>query len=266
MGLHPRALLEGVFYLYRSLSSLGGFFFVFLPLILALGPRPRSPVVRYLALNLGLAGLFILFSGGDWMPLNRFVVPVMPLLFLLIQTGVNRFAEMYPARSIKIIALLAILGQTAYMFGMSLEGHLIHGSAGQDVISREAVTEDYLVKRVRAGDTIAVVQAGAIACRLPLSVKIVDIVGLADSHIAHLRPRFPSGLFGRGDGFGKWDVDYVLSQKPLFVQINLTGRTPEGKWTTLFTGTHRLLNDPRFKAKYHLVQEPGVWGLFARNE
>jgi hypothetical protein len=92
------------------------------------------------------------------------------------------------------------------------------------------------------------------------------MVGLTDVYIAHQPVRLPGGLFGRGDAFGKWDVDYVLAQKPRFVQVNILGKTVEGEWLTNFTGTTLLINDRRFRRAYRLVTEPGVSGVFVRKE
>ena len=124
----------------------------------------------------------------------------------------------------------------------------------------------YLCRYVCPGDTIAVIDAGIIAYRLPLETRVVDMVGLTDVHIAHQPVRLLGGLFGRGDAFGKWDVDYVLAQKPRFVQVNILGKTVEGEWLTNFTGTTLLINDHRFQMAYRLVTEPEGTGVFVREE
>ncbi|MFN8445972.1 MAG: hypothetical protein U0175_34595, partial [Caldilineaceae bacterium] len=91
--------------------------------------------------------------------------------------------------------------------------------------------------------------------RAPLTARIVDMVGLTDKHVAHLPAQFPGGLWGRGDAFGKWDVDYVLAQNPKYVQVRITQTSPDGSWQTNFTGTTQLVNDPRFRQAYQLVTE-----------
>jgi len=111
-----------------------------------------------------------------------------------------------------------------------------------------------------------VVDAGGLPNRLPLSTRVIDMVGLVDAHIAHLPPQFPGGLFSSGDGFGKWDPDYVLAQKPDYIQFHIIGRTPDGHLLTDFTGTTLLARQPDFLRHYRLAEESGIPGLFERIE
>ncbi len=113
---------------------------------------------------------------------------------------------------------------------------------------------------------IALTDAGFIAYRLPLDVRVVDMVGLTDAHIAHQPVQLPGGLWGRGDAFGKWDVDYVLAQQPRFVQVNIVGVSRDGKLLTNFTGTTLLVNDFRFREIYQPVETSGISGLFIKRK
>jgi len=265
LGLHPRAFLEGLFYLYQVLPSVGGAFFVGLLALLALiAPNP-SPAVLFWSLNLGAYALFIVISGGDWMPMQRFAVHVLPPLYLVIQSGWSRLRALWhPRREFWLALLLA--GQTGYLLGYSLEQRFLNGIGNGPLIPQDSPAIVYLRQHVRPGETIAVIDAGLIAYRLPLEVRVVDMVGLTDAHIAHQPVQLPGGLWGRGDAFGKWDVDYILAQKPRFVQVNIIGETADGKWITNFTGTTLLVNDSRFRQMYRLVDAPGVSGIFARRD
>ncbi|MGC9082850.1 MAG: hypothetical protein ACP5ME_06690 [Anaerolineae bacterium] len=160
--------------------------------------------------------------------------------------------------------LLLIGGQMGYFLGVSAEHRFIEGIGDGPLVPRGNEMVRFLQRNVRPGDTIALTDAGYLAYRLPLEVRVVDMVGLTDEHIAHRPVQLPGGLLGRGDAFGKWDIDYVLAQKPRFVQVNIVGQTPEGKWVTNFTGTTLLVNDPRFQRTYRPVDEPGISGLFVR--
>ena len=147
-----------------------------------------------------------------------------------------------------------------------MEQRFLNGIGNGPLIPQDSPAIVYLRQHVRPGETIAVIDAGLIAYRLPLEVRVVDMVGLTDAHIAHQPVQLPGGLWGRGDAFGKWDVDYILAQKPRFVQVNIIGETADGKWITNFTGTTLLVNDPRFRRMYRLVDAPGVSGIFARRD
>jgi hypothetical protein len=264
LGLHPRAFLEGGFYLYASIKEAGGLFFLAVPLVLAWTSPGPSLLVRYWSLNLGLYALFVILGGGDWMPLQRFLVHLLPALFLLVQAGFHRLLSLWPDHWRKMVLLLLIGGQMGYFLGVSAEHRFIEGIGGGPLVPRDNEMVRFLQRNVRPGDTIALTDAGYLAYRLPLEVRVVDMVGLTDEHIAHRPVQLPGGLLGRGDAFGKWDIDYVLAQRPRFVQVNIVAQTPEGKWVTNFTGTTLLVNDPRFQRTYRPVDEPGISGLFVR--
>ncbi|MBN1221225.1 MAG: glycosyltransferase family 39 protein [Anaerolineae bacterium] len=263
MGFTLRAPLEGTVYLYQSFVAGGGFFFLVLPLILALTWPKRSLFVNYLATNIGIYAIFMLISGGDWMPRQRFLVHILPLVYLLIQHGLINLSQVWPHRWQMSLITLVVLGQSGYMLATTVTEHRFEISLQQALASapesQENASITYIKQNLHPGETIAVVDAGGIAYSLPLTVRVIDMVGLTDAHIAHLTPQFPHGLFGRGDGFGKWDVEYILDQKPRFVQIHLIRQTPTGEWVTDFTGATLLINDPRFRTRYRLVDEAGIF-------
>ncbi|MFQ5613046.1 MAG: hypothetical protein ACE5H9_13035 [Anaerolineae bacterium] len=267
LGLHPRALLEGVIYLYDLVRAAGGVVTVGLAVILSLTHRRGRDAA--LVINVLLAGyvVFILLGGGDWMPVLRFGVHILPLLYLLVQLGFERlYALLGGARWAAVTVVVLLLGQVGYLLGASFEQRFVEGLGAGPLVPAEAPLVSYLAGQVKAGDTLAVVSAGRIAYAMPLDIRVIDMVGLTDGHIAHLPVQLPGGILGRGDGFGKWDVDYVLAQQPRFVQMTLRGQDAGGLWQTNFTGTARLANDPRFRARYRLVTAPGVFGLFERLE
>ncbi|MGC8879271.1 MAG: ArnT family glycosyltransferase [Anaerolineae bacterium] len=267
MGLHPRALLEGLFYLYQSVNAAGGFFFLAITLALAIVKPVRSPTERYLAASVIAYAAFIVVGGGDWMPMQRFLVHIMPLLYLLVQDGLLRLRDIFQSLrwGDRIVSFL-LAGQLAYLLAGAAEARLVQGVGKGPLLTPDEGVHAYLAAHVRPEDVIAVTDAGLIAYSLPLETRIVDMVGLTDEHIAHLPVQLPHGLFGRGDAFGKWDVNYILNQQPRFVQVEIRGMTPEGDYITNFTGTALLVNDPRFREAYEIVQASDIKGLFVRKE
>jgi arabinofuranosyltransferase len=264
MGLSLRPVLEGVYYLYRGLIAAGGVCLLGLPiLLLFVQPRPAM-WAKYLFVNVLVFALFVLVGGGDWMPMQRFAVHVLPLLMLLIHGGLARLSEALTVPRAAWLVGLLVVGQTLFWTMDSLEQRFVNGIASASDTATEDPTITFLRERIVPTDTIAVDAAGVFAFSLPLSVRVVDVNGLTDEHIAHQPAQFPGGLFGRGDGFGKWDVDYVLRQNPRFVQLAVTGTRADGDYTTLNTGQTLLVNDPRFREKYQPVDRPGVGGLFER--
>ena len=265
MGLHPRGLLEGVYYLYQNLVVVGGFAIVAFPVLTGLARRPVQVRFLFPTLCLALAAVFTVLSGGDWMPLQRFVVPVLPLVYLVIQAGAaDRSAATYARRPSLLLAALLVGQITFLLMGSLVYRYLLEPGQFQGGGAPDAGIA-YLQANVDpASDVVAVVDAGGIAYMLPLETRVLDMVGLVDEQSLTCGPRFPGGLLGRGDGFGKWDVDYVLAQQPRFVQVHLIGKDGAGNWLSDYTGARLLVNDPRFRAAYQVVTAPGVRNLFER--
>jgi arabinofuranosyltransferase len=266
MGLNLRTLLEGGYYIYSSFEIIGGFFFVSLLAILVLATRQRYSYAPYFTLNVATYFLFIFAVGGDWMPAQRFLASVLPQLVVIVHAGAAELVRLLSPVLPKPLAWTPILLQLIYIGAISLNARFI--APGIPVDHRLSLPYPwviYLKEQIHETDTIAVLDAGFVSYSLPLTVRIVDLVGLTDEHIAHRPPQFPGGLWGRGDAWGRWDVDYVLAQNPRFVQMHLHGMDEEGKWRTGFTGTTQLVNDPRFQERYRQSDFVGLFEL-ARDE
>lgn len=264
MGGHPRQFMEGAYYVLETLRALGGWLAVALPVGLAVAYLRRAPWVNFFAAGSMLYLAFMLASGGDWMPMQRFLVQMLPLLVIVLHAGFVALHDLWGtgARWPRLAVLLLILGQLAFLLFTSLEARFLTGIGAPGGATGPSPDIQYVAARLQPGDAVAVDVAGAYAYYLPLASRIIDVNGLADGHIAHVAPQFPGGLWGRGDGFGKWDVDYVLAQQPRFVQLAITGVDAEGVYRATNTGQALLANDPRFGAAYAPV--PGFLGLFER--
>jgi hypothetical protein len=160
-------------------------------------------------------------------------------------------AKMWPKVPVRWFILILVFGQSFYLLFTSLDQFAVEGE-GRNIhtVNELKKPTQFLAEQVNSGDTIAVTRAGINAYVLPLDVRVVDMIGLTDDHIAHQTSQFPNGLFGKGDVFGKWDVNYVLDQKPIIVETMGAKQSEDGEWSTIFTGTTLLLNDPRFRTQY----------------
>lgn len=265
-GLHPRAFLEGTYYLYQLATLHGGLAFA-LGLPAAVFLLPSGGTARRLALWAGAYLLLVWVGGGDWMPLGRLGVHVLPLAGALAVAGAARLAALGGARGSRWAT--GILAGVAALFALqTADLRFVQGVGAGPCVPPPSGQARYLQGHVRPGEVVALTDAGHIAYFLPLDTRVVDMVGLTDVHIAHLPVQFPGGLFARGNGFGRWDVDYVLAQEPAWVQVNILEGDPRGGTArTNWTGTDRLLADPRFQEAYAYVvepEDPEVRGLFRR--
>ncbi len=263
MGLHPRTFIEGGYYLFNGAVALGGLGFLIIPITLVVLKR-RTLRHDFLLACVAAYALFIFAGGGDWMPMQRFWVHVAPLLFALAHTGLMALAALiWPPRPI-LVGIGLALAQVAFLYLGALDAHFVQG-VGRAEATQGPTMVDYLRERWRPGDVLAVTDAGGLAYVLPLEARVVDMFGLTDAHIAHRKPEFPSGLFGHGDGFGKWDVDYVLAQNPRFIQVHVIAKAADGTFIVDNTSNRLLMNDLRFKARYRQVADtPELQGLFER--
>jgi len=264
MGSHPRQFLEGAYYVLGALGALGGWLAVALPIVLVVTYHRREQWVQFFAASVVLYFAFMFLSGGDWMPMQRFLVQVLPILVIVIHAGFVSLFELWKtsARFPQPSVLLLLFGQLVFLICTSLEARFLTGIGAPSGTSGSAPDIQYVTQHLRPGDAVAVDVAGAFAYYLPLETRVIDVNGLADGHISHVAPQFPGGLWGRGDGFGKWDIDYVLAQNPRFVQLAITGVDDEGNYTTNNTGQTLLANDSRFRSTY--APAPGFRGLFER--
>ncbi|MGC8836932.1 MAG: hypothetical protein ACP5UM_00830 [Anaerolineae bacterium] len=267
-GLHPRAFLEGTYYLYQLVTLHGGLAFALgLPAAVFLASSGGG-TARRVALWAGAYLFLTWLGGGDWMPLGRLGVHVLPLMHALVVAGAARLALALGGLRARRWSTAVLAGTAALFLLQTADLRLVQGVGAGPWVPPPTAQARYLRDHVRPGDVVALTDAGHIAYFLPLDTRVVDMVGLTDAHVAHLPVQFPGGLLARGNGFGRWDVDYVLAQEPAWVQVNILEGDPRaGTARTNWTGTDLLLADPRFRAAYVYVVEPGdpeVRGLFRR--
>jgi hypothetical protein len=244
-----RAMIEGAYYIFHALSWAGGFVVALFVAMLFLARRRRT-YVWFILLELAMWCVMMLISGGDWMPMQRFAVHVFPLLAILMHAGLDALLTVNGAHSVRVALVGALVAQIVFSVFSAIDERVVRGVGASAILNNiDAVTQK-TTPLLKSGDVVAVGDAGIIPYHLPLGVRVIDMAGLTDAHIAHVTPRFPRGLFGRGDGFGKWDVEYVLAARPRIVQATGLRRDADGTWTTYFTGTDLLVNDPRFAASY----------------
>jgi hypothetical protein len=263
MGGQARGLAEGIYYVYLGLIQIGGPALLALTAAAVLTQRPLPPVLRYSLATAAAYFLFMVAAGGDWMPLNRFFVHVLPLLYLIIEGGLHGLSDAWAANRGRWLFGATALVLVGFLLFSSAEARFVTTAERHEPVNIMAPVADYLAGQgLGAGDAVAVVEMGYLGYKLPLEVRFIDVVGLTDRHIAHLPPQFPGGLSGRGDLFGKWDPGYVLAQSPRYIQMWLTGRNADGTWQSHFTGTTLIARHPEFLAHYRLVAAPGINDLY----
>jgi hypothetical protein len=208
----------------RGAAHLGGFLlaggWIVLPGILeAERPTELHPWFVHGYSLLVAYATYIVVVGGDHPNWYRFYVPLMPLPVLATSQLAVRVAQRIGAvavgkmapllrsalAALGAIALVAIPRWLGYPFSERGEvvGHLEPGARrAENDIAR------FFRDEAPAGSLVAALPVGHVGYYAP-NVRILDMWGLNDVHIAHLdvQPMFKSG-------HDKYDASYVISTKP----------------------------------------------------
>lgn len=235
----------------------GAHLYLVAPLAFALGAlgangrsdrdRERAPafgavpfMVWFLVAYLG----YIVLVGGDdtsAFPSVRFFVPVLPVAYLLAARGVERIRR--PLAAALVLVALVVAGYFSDIQRfiaingpvLAFDKGLVAGLHGLTLARQSGyeapVLSRWIRERVGPEGTIAVPWAGAVAYYS--QVRVVDMLGLNDEHIAHL-PKRQHGIDV------KMDPDYILARKPDLIFINVDREVALGKKTAEAGGAWRL--------------------------
>jgi hypothetical protein len=208
--------VRGAFYLYNFAVPFGGLLLCGLPLLLlALRDRDRDDARLYLGVCVAAFCIYVAWVGGDHMPMSRFLVPIVAAMqALLVETtlellGRLRGLDGRALRAARVAFLVCIVTAGALP---SLNRRRLPASfaVSNAVLTQQwAMAGRWLGEHVPPTCLMATEPAGAVAYHSHL--RIIDMLGVNDLHIAHLEV---AGM-GRGSaGHEKRDFAYVLSRRP----------------------------------------------------
>jgi hypothetical protein len=204
---------------------------------------------------------YVMAIGGDGLAMYRFLVPVLPICYLLSAEGLLLVLEHFGSRPAVLRRWSVCLAVVA-VFLVMVSFRSIGGG------DRQFVREDrirvqgnwvpigkWLAEYASPGETLAVGVAGAIPYYSGLYT--IDILGITDPHIAHVEIR---GMGSGIAGHEKHDMDYVLARRPtyLFHYPFFVGRAVidrhqfENRW---FPGLAGLPDNQTFLSMYEPVSE-----------
>lgn len=201
----------------------------------------------------------VVLLGGDAFPSFRFIVPVLPVLYVLVARGVQTLMMIPTGPALN---KLLSLGTPALVVILAVP-HVVQGylEAYESRVGANAFVSNMrlvgltLLERVPPDTTIALNPVGAVPyySRLPT----IDMLGLTDAYIAATRV----ADLGRGQaGHERGDGRYVLERRPdmiLIGNVNITAGSPESLRTGPWPVTHR--------AEIELVQLPDFRRLYVRD-
>lgn len=176
--------------------------------------------------------VYVVDSGGDWMPFFRFMVPIVPLAYVLIAHGAIDAGEWLGARTRgradvvaggTAIVMLAVLAFSAVRphdsmaarnpAGFQTRPEILAGSV-DDSIQGDIGT--WMRENFPAHYEVALIPSGIVPyySRLPS----IDMLGLNDRHIARRDIPLGDGVAGHE----KEDGGYVVGRKPEIIWLGLS--------------------------------------------
>ncbi len=275
--------LRGLRYLREYLFSYGGILLA-LPLPFLVDRLKRDQWLQVLLPQVLLYGFYVVYVGGDGLAFQRFWVPILPFACLLTQEAIREawrraallrvpLAANCAAAGIVLLACNGALLSAKRSMGPVLfpdshrwqdtQSGLTFPGRGSDhpylsfdnyFIERQRIAARWLDANAEPQSVAASTPAGAIAYYSHL--RIIDMLGLNDVHIAHY------GHAGRGwkrAGHEKGDGRYVLSRSPDFVLLGNVAVLPrpldedEMPGKLIHTSEYEIWADPDFHRQYERV-------------
>ena len=257
--------LSGFKYVYEFFLNYGGGAFFLVCCLLVLATRLKEYWSSYFLSLMSLSVLYFIYVGGDWMPEFRFFAPLLPLFFLLIQEGLRELPGLVFKKYLRLatagvaLIMLVIVGNNLLRialhppFDSHHDGHVQIGL--------------FLKEHAEPNDVLAAFDIGALAYFSGL--RTIDYFGLVDAHIAHLHPaeyHFDPGFWGRTSFRLKSDIDYVMAQKPRFIELN-SANNPKDAHSTIPMDPYSSLmhSHPEFQQHYLPLKHSGGTTLFVRS-
>ncbi len=225
-------------------GRIGFFFFAAVPFLIARIGWRRSYQLSVLAPYLA----YVVYTGGDWIPHFRLLVPVMPVIFVLAGEGaaaiavfvMDSVAVWRTARALVLILLLALLlfdvANQSYYLRMGTElwtdgyGHAHRWIA------------DWLRHETPIEASVALMDIGIVSYFSRRT--IIDITGLTEPWIA----RSPGGWLKK-----EYRVSRLLALKPMYVVLVSRGDITQGAFASSFPIDQRIHDDPLFQREYRLL-------------
>ncbi len=232
--------------------------------------REHLHLLPHLFILLGY-GFFNVYCGGDWMPLYRFYVPVIPSAILLIASGSSRLVLGSRLRGNVVkgafcASLLLLLGHELFV---KVDGdYTIRDMMAQTraQVHTKCFYElgGWMKEHLPASTNMASAEAGIIPYLT--NFYYLDMKGYIDKQISRMDCPIPIWC--------KYDNDYILGREPDCIVLNVIDE-PDGTMKGLFPWADELLKKEKFQREYRRVHavkrgmEPyrvSTLCLFCRNE
>jgi tetratricopeptide (TPR) repeat protein len=185
--------------------------------------RRRTPQILYLLLLLLGYTLYVVSVGGDVLHAFRFFVPVLPLIYLVVQEALVEIVGLIrtagPLVRALPIGIAILLGYMSFTnaYGYVREKWMLE----LGLVEKMTQTGEWLKGHASPGKAVAASTIGAVAYYS--GVPLIDMLGLTDATIAH-SPEYVEGIQS-GWKERKYNNTYLLSREPEWIFFS-TGVKP----------------------------------------
>lgn len=229
----------GLFYLRQSLIEAP-----LLALALLLSPvailhLPRMALIILAPVAAQIA--YVLWSGGDHLPVGRFLVVVLGAAAVLFSIGYAALGAV--ARTGALAAAIVAAGWAAVTVPPPFHG----GAEAGTIVGR------WIDANVPEDQVIAINTAGAAPFHAPRH-RFIDMLGLNDAHIARVADLPMTTEYQRRPGHAKGDGAYVLRRAPDIIIAGYADGLPIGE--SPFLGDQQLAASAEFARCYVQRQVP----------
>lgn len=211
------------FYAYAEAYLLYGFVLLF-PLVLFLDKKNIKELLLLFWIIVAWTALNILI-GGDVLPIHRFFLPIMPVIFILFIKTISYLIKLifhrrliYASATLTFIVLILLAGNINYSKQRSMMMEKRAYESG--LVKKMKIYANWVnVQNERKGRQISVAMSTIGSFSYFANTRVIDIVGLTDEYIAH-HPKEVEGIDEELPVLWKerhYNADYVLSQQPDYI-------------------------------------------------
>ncbi len=177
--------------------------------------------------------LMIILIGGDVLPINRFFLTIMPLLFILfVNSSVELFDEFIKGKAniaAKYLFIIILLVYSVFNYSRNKPEMMEKRSYEMGLVSKMKIYAELL-----KGNKIKIMSKSKIKSKIKITsvamstigafsfysgARVIDLVGLTDEHVAH----FPVEVDGIDEELPvlwkerHYNVGYILSEEPDYI-------------------------------------------------
>jgi len=194
-----------------------------------------------------------IFIGGDVLPIHRFFLPIMPLIFILFVKAIPYACDLIIPKgkiltdyiSLTLIVLVMVYGLTNYN---SEKPNMMNKRAYESgLVKKMKIYSDWVnFQSERRGRRISVAMSTIGAFSFSSNTHVIDLVGLTDAYISH-HPKEVEGIDEELPVLWKerhYNAEYVMLQKPDYIIF------PAGAKPSAFAECAIFVQDDFYKNYY----------------